>query len=66
MGTPPAPRRPLPGGDAPGLAVRTLTAEQLCASTGHMPATSSTPTPHVGCLCGGKRYRRILLSDGAV
>ncbi len=56
-------RRPLAGGDVPGLVLRSLTAREVCATSGHMPSGPRLGVPEVRCLCGGKRYRRVVPGD---
>ena len=54
-------RLPVPGGDAPGIAVRALRPQELCATSGHMPSGPRLGVPEVRCLCGTKTYRRVVL-----
>jgi hypothetical protein len=37
-----------------------MTAEEVCATSGHMPSGPRLGVPEVRCLCGGKRYRRVV------
>ena len=61
---PPGNRIPVPGADAPGIPVRALRPEELCATSGHMPSSPRLGASEVRCLCGTKRYRRVVVDGG--
>lgn len=52
-------RLPTPGGDAPGMLLRVMSREEICATTGHMPSSLRAAARDARCLCGVKGYRRV-------